>query len=99
MARGFATAPFARHEVVLGSRDSDRAWKVVRSTGAAAMSPAEAAAGAEVPHPGRTSPPAQTELRPAQRTSPVTSTRCQRAKRLPVMEANAAAAEPPPRVG
>ncbi|HEU4424589.1 MAG TPA: NAD(P)-binding domain-containing protein [Pilimelia sp.] len=49
MGRGFAAALSSRHEVVFGSRDPGRAGKVVRSTGAAgAMSPAEAAAGAEV---------------------------------------------------
>lgn len=49
MGRGFATALSARHEVVLGSRDPGRAGKVFRLTGAAGvMSPAEAAAGAEI---------------------------------------------------
>jgi 8-hydroxy-5-deazaflavin:NADPH oxidoreductase len=49
MGRGFAAALSARHEVVFGSRDPDRAAKVVRSTGAAAaLPPAEAAAGAKV---------------------------------------------------
>ena len=49
MGRGFATALSARHEVVFGSRDPGRARNVVRSTGAGgAMSPAEAAADAEV---------------------------------------------------
>jgi NADPH-dependent F420 reductase len=49
MGRGFATALSSRHEVVFGSREPGRATKAVRSTGAAgAMSPAEAAAGAEV---------------------------------------------------
>jgi 8-hydroxy-5-deazaflavin:NADPH oxidoreductase len=49
MGQGFAAALSSRHEVVFGSRDPGRKAKVVRSTGAvAAMSPAEAAAGAEV---------------------------------------------------
>lgn len=49
MGRGFATALSGRHEVVFGSRDPDRAAKVVRSTGVAdALPPAEAAAGANV---------------------------------------------------
>jgi 8-hydroxy-5-deazaflavin:NADPH oxidoreductase len=49
MGRGFATALRARHEVVFGSRDPEKAGKVVRATGAAAaVSPAEAATGAEV---------------------------------------------------
>ena len=49
MGRGFASALRSRHEVVFGSRDPGRAGKVLRSTGAAgAVSPAEAAAGAEV---------------------------------------------------
>jgi predicted dinucleotide-binding enzyme len=49
MGRGFATGLSSRHEVYLGSRDPGRAGKVVRSTGAAgAMSPGEAAVGADV---------------------------------------------------
>lgn len=49
MGRGFATALSSRHDVVFGSREPERAGKVVRSTGAAgATSPAEAAARAEV---------------------------------------------------
>lgn len=49
MARGFATALSAQHEVILGSRDPERAAKVVRATGAAgATSYAEAASGADV---------------------------------------------------
>jgi predicted dinucleotide-binding enzyme len=37
MSRGFATALSSRHEVVFGSRDSDRAGKAVRATGAAGV--------------------------------------------------------------
>jgi 8-hydroxy-5-deazaflavin:NADPH oxidoreductase len=49
MGRGFATALHSKHEVVFGSRNPEKAGKVVRSTGAAgALSPAEAATGAEV---------------------------------------------------
>jgi 8-hydroxy-5-deazaflavin:NADPH oxidoreductase len=49
MGRGFAMALSPRHEVLFGSRNPDRAAKVVRSTGAAgAMSPGEAAVGADV---------------------------------------------------
>jgi 8-hydroxy-5-deazaflavin:NADPH oxidoreductase len=49
MGRGFATALSSRHEVVFGSRNPGRAGKIVRSTGAAgAMSPGEAAVGADV---------------------------------------------------
>jgi predicted dinucleotide-binding enzyme len=49
MGRGFATALHSKHEVVFGSRDPGRAGKAVRSTGAqGAVSPAEAAADAEV---------------------------------------------------
>jgi 8-hydroxy-5-deazaflavin:NADPH oxidoreductase len=49
MGRGFATALSLRHEVVFGSRDPGRAEKSVRSTGAAgAVSPGEAAVGADV---------------------------------------------------
>jgi 8-hydroxy-5-deazaflavin:NADPH oxidoreductase len=49
MGRGFAAALHREHEVVFGSRDPEKAGKVVRSTGAAgATFPADAAAGAEV---------------------------------------------------
>jgi 8-hydroxy-5-deazaflavin:NADPH oxidoreductase len=49
MGRGFAMALHPQHEVVFGSRDPERAGKDVRSTGAVgAVSPAEAAAGADV---------------------------------------------------
>jgi 3-hydroxyisobutyrate dehydrogenase-like beta-hydroxyacid dehydrogenase len=46
MGRGFATALSRKHKVVLGSRDPERAAKVVRATGAAgAATYEEAAAG------------------------------------------------------
>jgi NADPH-dependent F420 reductase len=49
MARGFATALSSQHEVFFGSRDPERAEKVVRATGAAgATSYAEAASTADV---------------------------------------------------
>jgi predicted dinucleotide-binding enzyme len=49
MGRGFAAALQREHEVVFGSRDPEKAGKVVRSTDAAgATFPAEATAGAEV---------------------------------------------------
>jgi predicted dinucleotide-binding enzyme len=49
MGRAFATALSALHEVVFGSRDPKRAGKVVTSTGAAAAAtPSEAVAGADV---------------------------------------------------
>ena len=49
MGRGLAKALSPKHEVVLGSRNPGAARKVVRLTGAvAALSPAEAAAGADV---------------------------------------------------
>jgi len=49
MGRGFAAALSPRHEVILGSRNPDRATAVLRATGAArVLSPAEAAAGADV---------------------------------------------------
>jgi len=48
MGRGFAAALSPRHEVILGSRNPDRATAVLRATGAArVLSPAEAAAGAD----------------------------------------------------
>ena len=49
MGRGFATALAPKHEVTVGSRDPDRARKVVSATGAArGAGYAEAAADAEV---------------------------------------------------
>jgi predicted dinucleotide-binding enzyme len=49
MGRGFAAALSPRHEVILGSRNPDRATTVLRATGAArVLSPAEAVAGADV---------------------------------------------------
>jgi 8-hydroxy-5-deazaflavin:NADPH oxidoreductase len=49
MGRGFATALSRKHKVVLGSRDPERAAKVVRATGAAgAATYEEAAAGADI---------------------------------------------------
>ena len=49
MGRGFATALFPKHKVVLGSRDPARAAKVVRATGAeGAATYEEAASAAEV---------------------------------------------------
>ena len=49
MGRGFAAALAPRHDVVFGSRDPDRARRIVRSTGAAgATTVEEAAASADV---------------------------------------------------
>lgn len=49
MGRGFAAALAARHEVVFGSRDPEKAQKVVRSTGAAdALPSTQAVSGADV---------------------------------------------------
>jgi predicted dinucleotide-binding enzyme len=49
MGQGFARALSTRHEVIFGSRDPQRAGKVVRSTGASgAMTPRGAPTGAEV---------------------------------------------------